>query len=133
MMEVAGVVLGAIPLIFYALDNYHRAWEPLRDAKRWKETIQTIRAQVEIQRQQLNRTLSELELELTDTTTMDEIEFALQIKHPNSWEPFMMSIRRMDGLMNSLAKDLYPDVQGPVSRDFFIFCLTRPMNSSLGS
>lgn len=109
------MVLGAVPLIFYALDNYHRAWEPLRDTKNWKETILTIKTQVQLQREQLKATLFAINFELTETTTLDEVHYAFSISHPNNVETFMASIRRMDHLMNDLAKDLYPDSQGPVS------------------
>lgn len=114
-MEVAGVVLGAVPLILYALDNYQRAWDPVKDIWHWKETIETIRTQIFLQKQQLQTTLRVLDLELTDHTTMEEIEAALQIIHSSRWEQFIGIIRQMDNLVNGIAKDLYPDAQGPVS------------------
>ena len=114
-MEAAGVVLGAVPLILYALDNYQKAWDPVKDIWHWSETIGTIRIQIFLQKQQLQTTLRALDLELTDHTTMDEIEAALQTNHPSQWEQFIGIIRQMDTLINQVAKDLYPDAQGPVS------------------
>jgi len=99
-MEVAGVVLGVIPIIFYALENYHRAYAPLKDTKNWKETIETICCQVELQRQQLRITLSSLQIDLTDTTTLSEIKHLLQLNHPTNWGSFVTSICRMNDLMN---------------------------------
>ncbi|ORY08200.1 hypothetical protein BCR34DRAFT_13749 [Clohesyomyces aquaticus] len=110
-MEIAGVVLGAVPVILYALDNYERAWDPAKDFWNWGETIGMIRDQIFLQKQQLDTTLKILGLQ---NPTMEEIEAALLISHPNQVHQFMDIIRRMDNVMNEVAKDLCPDSQGPM-------------------
>ncbi|KAF2682186.1 hypothetical protein K458DRAFT_433156 [Lentithecium fluviatile CBS 122367] len=112
-MEVAGVVLGAVPVILFALDNYQRARDPVKDMWNWGETIETIKNQVFLQKRQLQTTLSVLDLDITDGTTMAEIEAALQTSHPKESERLMVIICQMDALMHEVARDLYPDAQGP--------------------
>ncbi|CAI6287040.1 unnamed protein product [Periconia digitata] len=114
-MEVAGVVLGAIPIILYALDNYSKAWDPLKGIVRWKETIETTRLQLILERQKLYITLASLGIQVAETTTLTEVERALQINQPSNWRDFMIIIRQMDDLLHRVAKDLYPDVKGPPS------------------
>ncbi|PVH93566.1 hypothetical protein DM02DRAFT_676759 [Periconia macrospinosa] len=116
-MEVAGVVLGAVPIILYALDNYSKAWDPLLGIVRWKETIETIRLQFVLERQKLYITLGSLGLQVTETITFAEVEAALQINQPDTWKDFITIIHEMDGLLYEVAKDLYPDAKGPPSWD----------------
>jgi hypothetical protein len=118
LMEVAGVVLNAVPLILYALDNYEKAWDPAKDFWKWGETIGTIRNQIFLQKQQLDTTLKILGLQ---DPTIDEVEAALQISHPDRSEHFMQIIRHMNNLMDEIARDLYPDAQGPVRCRWFLF------------
>jgi hypothetical protein len=111
-MEVAGVVLGAVPLILYALDNYERAWDPVKQTWRWKETVRTIRNQIFLQKEQLDTTLKTLGLA---DATMTDVEYALQIHHPLQCKHFMQIIHQMDSLINDISKSLFPDAEGPVS------------------
>jgi hypothetical protein len=115
-MELAGIVLGAVPLIIYALDNYQSAWDPVKGFCHWGETIETIKIQIFLQKQQLHTTLGALDLELTDSTTLEEIEAALQISHPSHWKQFVAIIEQMDEILKEVAQKLFPDAQGPVSR-----------------
>jgi len=55
-METAGVVLGAVPLVLYAFDNYERCLGQIDDYLRYQSTLQTIRTHVFIQGEQLNVT-----------------------------------------------------------------------------
>jgi len=114
-MEAAGVVLGAVPVILYALDRYQRARDPIKDIWNWSETIETIRNQIFLQKRQLQTTLSVLDLEITDSTTMAEIKAALQTSHPHACERLMAIIGQMNILLNEVAHDLIPDTYGPVS------------------
>ncbi|KAF2877445.1 hypothetical protein BDV95DRAFT_559300 [Massariosphaeria phaeospora] len=109
-MEVAGVVLSAVPLILFALENYQRAWDPMKDHWKWKETIGTIRNEIFLQKQQLDTTLGNLDLR---DPTMDEVEAALQIRFPHQCNEFIDIITQIDQLLSKVAKDLYPDAQGP--------------------
>ncbi|TAQ89816.1 hypothetical protein B7494_g1857 [Chlorociboria aeruginascens] len=108
-MEVTGVVLGAVPLILYALDNYQRAWGPISDFKNWKDNIGTIRNNVFLQKRQLDVTLAHLGLE---DPTMIEVEAALLVRCPDECERFIEIIKEMDALINQLRKNLDLDAQG---------------------
>lgn len=110
-MEVAGVVLGAVPLILHALDNYGKVWDPVKQAWRWEETFQTIRNQIFLQKEQLDTTLETLGLA---DATMAEVEYALQIHHPLQCKQFMRIICEMDGPISDISSCLYPDADGPV-------------------
>lgn len=114
-MEVAGVVLGAIPIIIYALDNYQQMLDPLVGIARWKDTIETTRLQFVLESQKLRVTLGSLGIQTTEDTTMTELEAALQISQPDKWVDYMTIVGQMNGLLENVAKDLYPDLKGPVS------------------
>jgi hypothetical protein len=111
-LGVAGVVLSAVPLVLYALDNYQRAWDPFKDQWRWREAIGTIRNEIFLQKQQLDTTLGNLDLR---DPTMGDVQAALEIRFPSTCNEFMEIIGNMDRLINQVAKDLYPDAKGPVS------------------
>jgi hypothetical protein len=109
-MEVAGVVLGAFPLVLYALDRYEEACDSVTQAWAWKSTIQTIRNQILMQKLQLDRTLGVL----GSVTTMQDVEIALKIAHPNHWQHLMSIITRMNDTIIAISECLYPDAKGPV-------------------
>lgn len=117
-MEVAGVVLGAIPIIIYALDNYKQMLDPLVGIARWKDTIETTRLQFVLESQKLRVTLESLGIQTTEDTTMTELEAALQISQPDKWADYMTIVGQMNELLENVAKDLYPDLKGPVSLRF---------------
>jgi hypothetical protein len=96
----------------YALDNYQRAWDPLKDHWKWREAMGTIRNEIFLQKQQLDTTLGNLDLR---DPTMGEVEAALQIRFPGTCNEFMKIISNMDRLINQVAKDLYPEAEVPVS------------------
>jgi hypothetical protein len=110
-MEVAGLVLGAVPLILYALDNYGRAWKPAKDFYYWKDVIPEIKRDIFLQKVQLSATLANLDL--TDPT-MDEVEMALQKQCPDKCEQFMDILKQMDNLVNEVMRDLGLDEKGQV-------------------
>ncbi|KAF2015913.1 hypothetical protein BU24DRAFT_422224 [Aaosphaeria arxii CBS 175.79] len=111
-METAGVVLGAVPLILFALENYGKVWDPLKQAWRWEETVLTMKNDIFLQKQQLDTTLEALGLV---HPTMSEVELALQMFHPLQCEQFMHTISEMDDLINTISNNLYPDADGPPS------------------
>lgn len=113
-MEVAGVVLGGVPLILYALDKYKRVWEGVKDTRNAKNTITTIRNTIFLQHKMLITTLQTLNPRFTKDITMAEIEAALRRYHPNESEQFMSTICEMNLMMSDIARDLCPDAQDPV-------------------
>jgi hypothetical protein len=111
-MEVAaGLVLGAVPLILYALDNYGRAWKPAKDFYNWKDVIPEINRDIFLQKVQLSATLANLDLK---DPTMDEVEMALREQCPDKCEQFMDVLKQMDNLVNEVMRDLGLDEKGQV-------------------
>ena len=110
-MEVAGVVLGGIPLVLYALDNYHRAWNPAKDYWQWGSTITTIRMNVFVQKQQLDTTLSNLNLH---DPTRTELEDMLKQQYPDKFHMFMQIIDEMERQVANLMEMLDIDAKGKV-------------------
>ncbi|PVI03054.1 hypothetical protein DM02DRAFT_588552 [Periconia macrospinosa] len=101
-MEVVGVVLGAVPLILYALDNYKQVGELVNDTRNPKNTITTIRNNIFLQRKMLVTTLQTLDRHFTKDTTMIEIEAALKSYHPSEVEQFMSIISEMNDMMKEI-------------------------------
>lgn len=116
-MEVAGVVLGAVPIIMLALENYKKATGIFDDTKRWLNTIQEIQDILVVQINTLRVTLWSLgiEWECQSGIPVAEIEMALKSRKPLQWENFLRFICRMDTTMKEMAKDLCLDADGPVS------------------
>jgi hypothetical protein len=115
-MEIAGVVLGAVPVIINALESYEKAAEILRDTHKWLDTIQEIQDNINVQLYVLRTTLRSLDIEWTHKSgiPITEIETALKEREPLKWDMFLRIIKRMDTLMTEMAKDLCPDTKGPV-------------------
>jgi hypothetical protein len=110
-MEVAGVVLGAVPIVLYALDNYKRALGPATRFWRWKDTIQDIVDNVTLHQEHLNTTLRNMGLQ---NPTMAQVEAVLQVRRPEKCHYFMSILRSMDSLMNELLDSLEVDLGGQV-------------------
>ncbi|KAF2999809.1 hypothetical protein E8E13_006509 [Curvularia kusanoi] len=114
-MEVAGAVLGAVPIIIYALESYGKAVEVMNDAHKWLDTIEEIQDVVEVQTEMLRVTLRTLGVEWAPQTgiPIEVIEMALKERKPLQWERFVRIIQRMDVMMTEMARDLCPDMKGP--------------------
>ena len=114
-MEIAGVVLGAVPIIIYALESYEKAAEILKDAHKWLDTIQEIQDDIEVQVYVLRTTLQSLGIEWTHQSgiPITEIETALKERKPLKRDMFLRIIKRVDTLMTEMAKDLCPDAKRP--------------------
>lgn len=61
-MEVAGLVLGSILVVLYALDNYKRCLDTTKDYWRSADTLSLIRMHVFIQQEQPDVTLRSIGL-----------------------------------------------------------------------
>jgi hypothetical protein len=117
-MEVAGVVLGAIPVTIYALDRYQDICEKTRAIRHWKETIGTLKCDIFLQKEQLSVTLRNAGIELRDQTTTADIEDVLRSTHPTQCDDIIHILQNMNNMMDGIAKNLIPDIQGPVSSSF---------------
>jgi hypothetical protein len=110
-MEVAGVVLGAVPIVLYALDNYKRALGPATRFWRWEDTIQDIIDNVTLHQEHLNTTLRNMGLH---NPNMAQIEAVLQVRRPDKCHYFISILRNMEGQMNELLDRLEVDLDGQV-------------------
>jgi hypothetical protein len=119
-MEVAGVVLGAIPVIAYALKEYQDVRETTRAFRHWKATLGTLKGDIFLQERQLYVTLHTFGIELTDHTTMADVENTLRHTHPTQCNDIIHILQEMDSMINQIAQHLIPDMQGPVSLEFYL-------------
>ncbi|KAI1497399.1 hypothetical protein F5X99DRAFT_24443 [Biscogniauxia marginata] len=110
-MEVAGVVLGGIPIALYVLDNYKRCLDPARDYWRYKSTITTIRMNVFIQQEQLNIALRSIGL---TKPSLQELQEHLRDLYPQKSE-FLSIIDRMEEVVAKLIEKLDVESTGKAS------------------
>lgn len=108
-MEVAGVVLSSVPIILYALDNYKRGLQPIKDWSDWRDTIQFIIDNVILQQEHLNTTLHNIGIRKNPADagpTMAEVEAILMLRRPDRCDYFMSILKQMNGLMEGLLDKL---------------------------
>jgi len=113
MAEAAGLVLGAIPLIFLALDKYQECLEFGRSYARYTDTLMRIRDEVWLQQMQFHSTMETMGLY---NPTYLELEDCLRERYPESHPVFMSYIRRMATTTNQLMAKLEVDTRGQVSK-----------------
>jgi len=111
-MEVAGVVLGALPLALYALDNYQRCLQFGKDYLRHDSAIKLMRHHIFIEQMQLRTTLRGIGLV---NPSRSDLEEHLRQVYPDKCGPFMDIIAHMETLLAKLVKDLDIDSRGKVS------------------
>lgn len=109
MAEIAGLVIGGIPLVLKALEYYH---EPVRDYWRYDSTLGTIRSNIFIQQEQLDVTLSKLGL---DRLTPSQLEQHLKQQFPGKYSEYMTIFGRMGMIVKNMMDKLDIDIQGKVS------------------
>jgi hypothetical protein len=101
MAEIAGLVLGAIPLIVLALDRYA---EPIGAFHRYRISIETFRADLVLQHRSLHRTLSAIGL--GDSPSFEELKSRFECFFPDICSELITFIGRMDQVIADLMKDL---------------------------
>lgn len=62
MAEAAGLVLGAIPLVFLALDKYQESLEFGRSYAKYQDTLMSIRDEVSVQQMLFHGTMETMGL-----------------------------------------------------------------------
>jgi hypothetical protein len=127
MAEVAGLVLGAIPLIVLALDKYA---EPIGAFHRYRISIETFRADLVLQHRSLHKTLSTIGL--GDSPSFEELKSRFESFYPDICSELMTFIGRMDQVIADLMKNLnvsfnvdvgiaYPNlIENPLRQ--YLFC-----------
>jgi hypothetical protein len=110
-MEVTGVVLGGIPIILWALENYRVALNPAKDYWRYESTLNTIRMNMFVQQEQLNVTLHNIGLQ---GASMTEVNSHLRTRFPEKCDVFMDILGHMDKIVQRLMDKLDIDLKGKV-------------------
>jgi hypothetical protein len=113
MAEAAGLVLGAIPLVFLALDKYQDCLEFGRSYARYTDTLMSIRDEVSLQQMQFHGTMEIMGLY---KPTYMELEDCLRNRFPDNHTTFMRYIRKMAATINQLMAKLEVDTYGNVSK-----------------
>jgi hypothetical protein len=114
MAEVAGLVLGAVPLILYAIGQYRDVREAISNVRNWRDNLKAFGIAINLQQMTLEATLRELDIEVTERIKMEHVEAALRISHPIYCDMIMSHIQTMNNTMDQLAMNLCPGVPGPV-------------------
>lgn len=113
MAEVAGLVLGAIPLIFLALDKYEQCLKFGKNYRNYADTLMSIRDEVFVQQKLFLGTMETLGLH---NPTYSELEDCLRNSFPESHTTVMRYIRRMATTIDQLMAKLEVDARGEVSK-----------------
>ncbi|KAK3339683.1 hypothetical protein B0T25DRAFT_361481 [Lasiosphaeria hispida] len=114
-MEVAGLVLGAIPIALYALDNYTRCLQATKDVIKYEATITTLRHHVFIQKKQLEVTLHNTGLHIVNGRLPTKAQLKEHLSNMYSagdCGEFMGIIYEMEKTMAQLLHKLDLDSQG---------------------
>lgn len=100
MAEVAGLVLGAIPIVIWALDKYS---EPVKVYKNYHKNIKTFRSDLILQERRLQLTLSSIGLY---NPTKDELRECVKSKFPTIADEVLHIIQDMEWVMADLMRKL---------------------------
>jgi hypothetical protein len=106
---VAGLVLGGIPLVIWALEKYA---EPFEAFHNYRTSIETLRTNLTLQNRQLQTTLSNIGL--GSEPSIDELRECFDTKFPVISCELMFIVQRMDKVTAGLMKNLKIDVNGKV-------------------
>ena len=101
MAEIAGLVLGSIPLVICALEKYA---EPFGDVHQHRISIETLRTDLILQNRQLQITLANVGL--GEEPSKDELREYFENRFPNTCGQLIFIIQRMDDLISGLLTDL---------------------------
>ncbi|KAI1488985.1 hypothetical protein F5X96DRAFT_642927 [Biscogniauxia mediterranea] len=108
-MEALGVVLGAVPIALYALDNYHRCLRPFRDYLKYEDTIAEIRSHVFLAQKNMDVTFGKIGLV---NPTRQQLEDRLRDRYPLEYEEFLKIVDRMENIVSGLLEKLQVDSTG---------------------
>ncbi|KAI0858308.1 hypothetical protein F4860DRAFT_527275 [Xylaria cubensis] len=109
-MEVAGLVLGGIPLLLYAFDNYKRCLEPGKNYWRYRSTLSTIRSYMFVQQEQLDVTLRNIGL--VKPTRVELEQHLNQLYSKSKCAEFIAIIDNMEATVCKTMDKLDIDMKG---------------------
>ncbi|CAI7662833.1 unnamed protein product [Penicillium glandicola] len=107
MAEIAGLVLGGIPLAIWALEKYV---EPLEAFHNYRISIETFRTDLIFQNRQLQTTLCNLGL--GNEPSREELRKCFDTKFPSISRELISIVQRMDDVTAGLLKSLDIDING---------------------
>ncbi|KAK5653696.1 hypothetical protein OQA88_8727 [Cercophora sp. LCS_1] len=105
MAEVAGLLLGAIPIAIWALDKYAESFEAFHHDS---VTIRTLRADLTTQRKRLGLTYERIGL---DKPSQRELEERVKMHFPDISEDILFTFKRVAEILSELLRDLDVDLQ----------------------
>ncbi|KAI0976563.1 hypothetical protein F4678DRAFT_413761 [Xylaria arbuscula] len=108
-MEVAGLVLGALPVALMAVESYRKGVELVGSYRDYQQTLQEIRRNIFIQEYQLQATLSGIGLV---NPTFQEVQQRLREAKPDCYHQFTDILKRMDSITSRLLDKLEVDSHG---------------------
>ncbi|KAK4207499.1 hypothetical protein QBC37DRAFT_93067 [Rhypophila decipiens] len=101
MAEVAGLVLGGIPLAIWVLEKYA---EPFEAFHRYHTSITTFKTDLILQNRQLHTTLSNIGLD--NHPSIQELQQCFSTKFPTICDALLFIVQRMDETTSELLKSL---------------------------
>jgi hypothetical protein len=113
MAEAAGLVLGAIPLIFLALDKYQECLEFGRSYAKYSDTLMSIRDEVSIHQMLFEGTMKTMGL---CKPTYAELDHCLRDRFLENHKTLMRCVQRMDATTSQLMDKLEVDTNSKVSK-----------------
>lgn len=111
MADIAGLVLGGLPIALYCLDNYRRCLDSVTDWRRYEDTLKPIRNNVFLQQEQLNATLRTLGLH---DPSPGDLQDCLRVNFPDRYDKFLSILERMGEIIQEMMDKLDVDAQGKV-------------------
>ena len=107
MAEIAGLVVGGIPLAIWVLERYS---EPYEAYTKYHTSIETLREGLILQRKYLQTTL--FNIGLPEDPSIDELRENFKTKFPDISQQLMSIIHRMDNVTAELLRTLDVDIHG---------------------
>ncbi|OIW26836.1 hypothetical protein CONLIGDRAFT_717050 [Coniochaeta ligniaria NRRL 30616] len=104
MAEVAGLVLGGIPIAIWALEKYDEALDTFSN---YHVVIRTLRTNLVLQQLQLQATFASMGL---DRPTKDELKAHLESKFGHNAHHLLFVVQRMEDITSALLLNLEVDI-----------------------
>lgn len=118
-LELAGVVLGGIPVAIWALEKYA---EPLETFTNYHIAIQTLKANLQMQYWQLEKTLASVGLY---SPTREELRRCFEAKYPDKHRELLFIVQRMEEITAELMNYLSVDIDKKVRLSAYAGCIVN--------
>jgi hypothetical protein len=105
---IAGLVLGGILIVIWALEKYH---DPVKSFWKYDDTLSTLRDNLFVQKEQLAVTMKNIGLY---EPTAQEFEEFVTRKFPNQRAEYISIMKHMDDIVKDLMDKLDIDIHGKV-------------------